>query len=152
MPAGPDAWTGLALIACAVLATAIVSLAARLRELERRLGSGRGDPRALERLAATERDLSAASRRLEDLAARADQLAEQAQHNLQRVGVVRYDALKELGGQLSFSVALLDGRRDGVVLSVLNGREGARAYAKPVSAGRSTFALSEEEQRAITQA
>jgi hypothetical protein len=152
MPAGPDAWTGLALVACAVLATAIVSLAARLRNLERRLAGAGGDPRAAERLAAVERDLGAASRRLEHLAARSDQLTEQAQHSVRHVGVVRYDALKGLGGQLSFSVALLDGHRDGVVLSVLNGREGARAYAKPVSGGRSTFTLSEEEQRAITQA
>lgn len=152
MPAGPDAWTGLALVACAVLATAIVSLAARLRNLERRLAGAGGDPRAAERLAAVERDLGAASRRLEHLAVRSDQLTEQAQHSVRHVGVVRYDALKELGGQLSFSVALLDGHRDGVVLSVLNGREGARAYAKPVSGGRSTFTLSEEEQRAITQA
>ena len=110
------------------------------------------DPRTSERLAALERDIVAASRRLEHLSSRVDQLDEQAERSLQRLGVVRYDAFQGLGGQLSFSLALLNGRADGVVLSMLNGREGARAYAKPVSGGRSTFTLSEEEQRAITQA
>ncbi|MGH2375803.1 MAG: DUF4446 family protein [bacterium] len=152
MPAGPDTWTGLALIACAVLATAVASAGARLRMLERRVAVASGDPRMLERLIAVERDLGAAARRLEHLATRVDEAAQQAQRSVQRVGVVRYDAFHGAGGQLSFSLALLNERHDGVVLSVINGRDGARAYAKPVSGGRSTLTLSEEEQRAISQA
>lgn len=152
MPAGPDVWTGLVLIACAALATAIVSAGARLRTLERRVAVSGGDPKLVERLVAAERDLGAAARRLEHLAARVDQVTQQAERSVQRVGVVRYDAFQGAGGLLSFSLALLNGRQDGVVLSVLNGREGARAYAKPVSAGRSTLTLSEEERRAIAQA
>ncbi|HET8679844.1 MAG TPA: DUF4446 family protein [bacterium] len=151
MPAGPDTWTGLALIACAVLATAVVSAGARLRMLERRAVAS-GDPRILERLIAVERDLGAAARRLEQMASRVDEAVERAQRGVQHVGVVRYDAFQGAGGQLSFSLALLNGRHDGVVLSVINGRDGARAYAKPVSGGRSTLTLSEEEQRAIAQA
>jgi hypothetical protein len=152
MATGPDTWTGLVLIACAVLATAIVSAGARLRALERRGTVPGNDPRTSERLAALERDIAAAARRLEHLSSRVDQLNEQAERSLQRLAMVRYDAFQGLGGQLSFSLALLNARADGVVLSMLNGREGARAYAKPVSGGRSTFTLSEEEQRAITQA
>jgi hypothetical protein len=56
-----------------------------------------------------------------------------------------------MGGQLSFSLALLDGKRDGVVFSILNDRGGARAYAKPVTGGVSSFTLSVEEQQAIAQ-
>lgn len=151
MPAGPDIWTGLALIACALLATALVSAGARLRMLERRAVTS-DDPRILERLSAVERDLGAAARRLEHLASKVDEAVQQGLRGVQRVGVVRYDAFQGAGGQLSFSLALLNARHDGVVLSVINGREGARAYAKPVSGGRSTLTLSEEEQRAIAQA
>lgn len=139
------------MIACAVLATAIVSAGARLRILERRAAVAGGDAKIQERLVALERDLAAASRHLERLTTRVDVVAHQAERSVQRVGVVRYDAFQGAGGQLSFSLALLNERQDGVVLSVLNGREGARAYAKPVSGGRSTLTLSEEEQRAIAQ-
>jgi hypothetical protein len=98
---------------------------------------------------ATERDVVAVVRRIEHLSSQQERLVEQTQHCLQRVGLVRYDAFHHLGGHLSFSVALLDAKQDGVVLSVLNDRDGARAYAKPVAGGRSTFNLSEEEERAI---
>lgn len=151
MPAGPDTWTGLALIACAVLATALVSAGACLRMLERRAVAS-ADPRILERLVAIEHELATAARRVEQLASKVDEAVQQSQRSVQHVGVVRYDAFQGSGGQLSFSLALLNARHDGVVLSVINGRDGARAYAKPVSGGRSTLTLAEEEQRAIAQA
>ena len=71
---------------------------------------------------------------------------------IRHVGVVRYDAFRDMGGHMSFSLALLDGRRNGVVLSVLNGRDGSRGYAKVVDGGRSASPLSEEEQAALSQA
>jgi hypothetical protein len=151
MSAGPDAWTVGVLAAYMVLAVAVVALAVAVRGLSRRGAAPGGDQRALDRLAAVERDLGAALRRIEHLAAKVDRLADDAQGSLQHVNLVRYDAFKELGGHLSFSLALLDARRDGVVLSALNGRDGARVYAKPIAGGRSTFTLSEEEQRALTQ-
>ncbi|MDR5702030.1 MAG: DUF4446 family protein [Armatimonadota bacterium] len=67
----------------------------------------------------------------------------------QRMGFIRYDAFQEMGGQLSFSLALLDGHRDGIILSVLNGREDSRVYAKPITGGRSSSPLSEEERAAL---
>jgi hypothetical protein len=135
----------------AALAAVVAMLAVRLRTLARRIAAAGGDPRILDRLATTERDLGAATSRLDHLGGRVDRLSEQMSRCLQRIGLIRYDAFKEVGGHLSFSVALLDGKQDGVVLSVLNDREGARAYAKPLTAGRSTFTLSEEEERAIAQ-
>lgn len=148
MSAGPDAWTLGVLVAYVVLAAAVVVLALAVRDLGRR---GGGDARVHDRLATIERDLGAAARRLEHLAARVDHLAEETQRGLQRASLVRYDAFKELGGHMSFSLALLDARGDGVVVSALNDRAGARVYAKPIVGGRSTFTLSEEEQRALSQ-
>jgi hypothetical protein len=66
-----------------------------------------------------------------------------------RVGVVRYNPFPEMGGNMSFSVALLDARSNGVVISVLNDRQGSRVYGKPVEAGVSPQKLSDEEQQAI---
>jgi hypothetical protein len=129
----------------------VLLLSARVRAQARSLAALGGDPRVLERLAALERTVSATTDRLDAVDGRLERLQDQAARCLQHVGLVRYDALKSLGGHLSFSLALLDGRRDGVVLSVLNDRDGARAYAKAVEAGRSPHALSEEEQRAIAQ-
>jgi Protein of unknown function (DUF4446) len=65
------------------------------------------------------------------------------------VGVVRYNPFPEMGGNMSFSVALLDARSNGVVISVLNDRQGSRVYGKPVEAGVSPQKLSDEEQQAI---
>lgn len=154
MPGGTDSLILYILLLNVALAALVVVMVIRLRALSRRIAAAGGDPRILDRLAAAERDLGAAASRLEHLNTRTDRLGEQTARCLQRVGLVRYDAFKELGGHLSFSVALLDSRQDGVVVSVLNDRDGARAYAKPIAGGRSATAstLSEEEQRAIAQA
>lgn len=72
--------------------------------------------------------------------------------SLRHVAVVRYDAFADLGGQLSFSAALLDDAGDGLVITSINGRSETRSYAKGVAAGRSEHALSPEEQEAMSRA
>ncbi len=86
--------------------------------------------------------------------ARAEQarLAEQLACCVQRVGMVRYDAFQGSGGQLSFSVALLDARGDGLVLSVLHSRDSSYAYAKALRNGQPSHPLSDEERQAVAQA
>jgi hypothetical protein len=71
---------------------------------------------------------------------------------LRDVAVVRYDALNEGAGQLSFSLALLNATGDGVVLSSINGRAETRTYAKPVVAGQGRQDLSPEEAQAVQSA
>ena len=71
---------------------------------------------------------------------------------IQRVGLVRFDAFEDMGGRLSFAVALLDAEGTGVVFSSINGRSETRIYAKPVERGASRIALSEEETEAIRRA
>jgi Protein of unknown function (DUF4446) len=73
-------------------------------------------------------------------------------HALRDVAIVRYDALQEMSGQLSFSVALLNAVGDGVVLSSINGRAETRTYAKPVRAGKGVQELSPEEAQAVHSA
>jgi Protein of unknown function (DUF4446) len=68
------------------------------------------------------------------------------------VAVVRYDALEEMAGQLSFSVALLNAHGDGVVFTSINGRTETRTYAKVVADGRGVHQLSPEEEQAVRSA
>jgi hypothetical protein len=69
--------------------------------------------------------------------------------SLRHVAVVRYDAFPDMGGRLSFSVALLDDDGDGLVLTSINGRSETRTYAKGVKGSQSDMQLSPEEQQAI---
>ncbi|TDU89648.1 uncharacterized protein DUF4446 [Kribbella voronezhensis] len=68
---------------------------------------------------------------------------------LQHLAVVRYDAYGDMGGRLSWSMALLDDNGDGVVLTSINSRNDARSYAKEVSGFESDSKLSPEEEEAI---
>ncbi len=72
--------------------------------------------------------------------------------SFRRVGLHRYDAFTNVGGQQSFSLALLDEEANGVVISGLYSRQDMRVYAKPVLKGRSEITLTPEEQRAISTA
>lgn len=84
-----------------------------------------------------------------ELAYELGELREAVAHAVQRVGIVRFDAFEDLGGQLSFAAALLDADGDGIVLSSINGRTETRIYAKPVERGSSRYNLSGEEEEAI---
>lgn len=68
------------------------------------------------------------------------------------VGVVRFNAFQNTGGDLSFAVACLDAKQNGLVLSSIYGRNESRTYAKPVREGLSPYQLSGEEQEAIRRA
>jgi hypothetical protein len=73
--------------------------------------------------------------------------------SVRNIGIVSYDALNELSGQLSFSLALLNAHGDGVVLSSINGRAETRTYAKPIVAGRGGGQeLSPQETQAVRSA
>ncbi len=71
---------------------------------------------------------------------------------IQKIGIVRYNAFKDVGSDLSFTLALLDENDDGVVLNGIYSREMSNIYAKPVEKGKSSYTLSEEEQEAIKKA
>jgi len=71
---------------------------------------------------------------------------------LRHLAVVRYDAFGDMGGHLSWSMALLDDHGDGVVVTSIHGRSDARTYAKPVAEWRSDQQLSPEEEDAISHA
>ncbi len=69
--------------------------------------------------------------------------------SLRHLAVVRYDAFGDMGGHLSWSMALLDDSGDGVVLSSIHGRSDARTYAKNVTEWTANQQLSPEEEEAV---
>jgi len=152
----------VAIAACAVAAIALV-IAVRLLMVVRRL---RAAQRAVlgER---GERDLVAHAEHLEDafrslhgyvedVSARLDARLGTAEERLDGAiayhGLVRYDAYNEMSGRQSTSIALLDARRSGVVLSSIHHREQARLYAKTITEGEGELQLSPEEAEAVRQA
>lgn len=68
------------------------------------------------------------------------------------VAVCRYDALSEMTGRLSFSVAMINGLGDGIVLTSINGRSETRTYVRPVVGGKGQQQLSPEEEDAVRAA
>ena len=72
--------------------------------------------------------------------------------NVQKVGLVRYNPFEEMGGNLCFALALLDGEDNGVVLNGIHSRTGSFTYAKPIQMGVSIYMLSEEEIKAVEMA
>lgn len=77
------------------------------------------------------------------------QLEVRSRGSLQHVGVVRFNPFEDTGSDQSFAIALLDDRKDGIVLSSLHGRGQTRIFAKPVEGGESKHQLSDEEAQAI---
>ena len=98
------------------------------------------------------RYLKSYEKKMDDNNRRIEEVAEKVENSIQDVGIIRYDALKGIGGKLSFSIALLNKKKRGVVLSSINTRDTSRVYAKPVNSGGSKFSLSEEELNAIENA
>lgn len=70
----------------------------------------------------------------------------------QKMGLVRYDAFREMGGQLSFSLALLDDEDNGFLINSVHSSEGCYTYAKEIVEGQSLIDLGEEEQEALEKA
>ncbi len=73
-------------------------------------------------------------------------------YTFQKVGLVKYDAFNEMGGKLSFSLALLNASNDGFVLNAVHSREGCYTYIKEIIDGNSIIVLAQEEQEALNMA
>lgn len=67
----------------------------------------------------------------------------------QRVGIVKYDAFKEMGGKLSFSVALLNDNKTGFIINSVHSSDGCYVYTKEIVEGECAILLGEEEQKAL---
>ena len=79
-------------------------------------------------------------------------LSKKMNQTYQKMGLIKYDALNEMGGKLSFSLAMLDEKNDGYIINAMHTREGCYTYIKEIMDGNSIIVLSEEEQKALNRA
>ncbi len=70
----------------------------------------------------------------------------------QKIGIIRYDAFNQMGGKLSFSLALLDENDNGFILNSVHSSEGCYSYTKEIKNGLSEISLGEEEKKALDMA
>ncbi|WP_228386689.1 DUF4446 family protein [Ornithinicoccus halotolerans] len=154
--ADPLAWTaGLALLVAVLAVLLALALHRRQHRLSERLRTVFAEAEGEELttvLARQARRVEATEARVEGLEGRIEGLRGDLRQVLQHVAVVRYDAFGDMGGRMSFSVALVDDHGDGMVLSSIHARGESRTYAKGVVGGRSDQTLSPEEQQALAAA
>ena len=79
-------------------------------------------------------------------------LFQNMQRTYQKMGLVKYDAFNEMGGKLSFSLAMLDVKNNGFIINAMHTREGCYTYIKEIIDGNSVIVLSGEEQEALNNA
>jgi hypothetical protein len=91
-------------------------------------------------------------RNFEKLSQEMKNLKEESNFAVQKVGIVRFNPFSGVGSDQSFSLALLDKKDNGLVITGLFSREGNRVYAKPIRNSQSEYLLSQEEKNAIERA
>ena len=156
-----DLTSTVGIVAIAAGAVAVVALGTTV-VLAFRLGRLRSEQRAVlgdrrqdlvSHAASLQSQFEALHGYVEDVAARLDQRMGTAETRLDGAiahsSLVRYDAYGEMSGRQSISIALLDARRTGVVLTAIHHRDQARLYAKQIHEGRGELELSPEEDEAI---
>ncbi len=147
----------VAIAGCAVAGLALVLALALWRRVVRirsaqsvLLGNGTAD--LLEFAVSLQTRIDDLHRAVDEVAAGLSSVDRRVDGSLTNTAVVRYDAYEGTGGQQSASVALLDATRTGTVLTAIQGRDYARIYVKDLDRGRSSVALSPEEQEAVDRA
>jgi Protein of unknown function (DUF4446) len=138
---------GLALVVAALVWRRTARLAARQSVV---LGSDTGD--LLEFAVSLQARIDDLHRAVDEVAAGLSRVDRRVDGSVTNTAVVRYDAYEGTGGQQSASVALLDATRTGAVVTAIQGRDYARIYVKDLDRGRSSVALSPEEQEAVDRA
>jgi len=99
------------------------------------------------------KDLKEEEKQISELLKQVKKLEKENLYNIQKIGLVRFNPFAGVGGNQSFSLAILDGENSGLVLSSLHSREVTRIYAKPVKKGKAVgYQLSSEEIQAIKNA
>ena len=142
----PGVIIGLAAVALVILVGIQVLL------IGRKVSAVPPDGNIYEALRAIDTDLASVEAAIEDLRPRLRNVEARLPGALCFSAVVTYDAYGNIAGNLSRSVALLNERRDGLVLTILVGRNDSTFYTKMVRAGSGTEALSPEEEEAVRRA
>lgn len=149
-------WLGLFGIVLGLLSGVVWYQRRRLRHLEHTLSvflSGKDGQSLEDTLLTTQQSVRALDEEIQELFTISNSLHQLGVKSLHKSAVMRFNPFKEVGGNQSFAVALLNGKNTGVVFSSLHTREGTRVYAKPVKNGSADgFPFTEEEKAVIHEA
>ena len=143
------------LVAVIALVAVIVSLSRKQEILRRRFGKfmqGRDAMSLEEQMQQLAGDVSRLKKESRAYANDIDLLFDKHEGAVQKVGLVKYDAFAEMGGKMSFALALLDERGSGVILNSVHSSTGCYSYAKRVREGKCEINLSPEENEAMNNA
>ncbi len=144
--------TALALALSAVTLLIVLWLLAQVIRLRRIVATVPRDGGIFESLRRIDTDLAAAEAAIADMSPRLDAVEGRIPYAIQHTAVVSYDAFDDIAGNLSRSIALLDGRGDGIVVSLLVSRDETLWFTKQVRAGAGSEPLSPEEKAVVRQA
>ena len=81
-----------------------------------------------------------------------DETLQRMKSTFHKMGIVKYDAFKEMGGNLSFTLCLLDDMNTGFILNTMHGRDSSYTYVKEIIKGEAYATLGEEEKEALEKA
>ena len=140
---------GLLLIGFIVLLIVNIKLNSRYKNFMKKLGRGKNIEEDLENFIYKVDRVEKQNAEITDFCKNLD---EDLSKCIQKIGIVRYSAFKDTGSDLSFAVALLDEKNNGIVFNGIYSREMSNIYAKPVENGNSKYTLSNEEVEAIEKA
>ena len=107
------------------------------------------EPENIEEILASFDDLK---KKVKELEREVEEMRKRGRASIQGIGVVRFNPFSDVGGDQSFSLAMLDGDKNGVVITGLYSREGCNVYGKAIKRGISDYVLAEEEKEAIAMA
>ena len=144
--------TGLTLILVIAVMVLVLWLAFEVTRLKRRIAAVPEEGGVIEAIRRLDTDLGEAEKAIADMAPRLKSVEATLPMAIQHTAVISYDAYGDIAGNLSRSIALINGHGDGVVVSLLVGRDETRWFTKMVRGGRGAEPLSPEEQAALGKA
>lgn len=151
---GPLLW-GLLFLLVLLLAVWVIAVQKRARRVEARLDALLGDVSSAstgQMLAEYLDTVRRTAASVEAMRAEHDELVRLMPSVIRHVGLVRFSPFHDTGGDQSFTLALLDGKGDGVVVTGLHSRHDSRLYAKPIESRSSSYSLTPEEREAMERA
>jgi hypothetical protein len=138
-----------------ILLLCLIAVSRRVSKLRRRYSTKLMDGSVgeiVDCLAQQTSAVTAIETRLDEIGAKQAEQADAIAGCVQKVGLVRFDAFDDIGGEQSFAIVLLDGSGSGMAISSLYGRHDSRLYAKGITNGEGERALSDEERAAMSKA
>ncbi len=150
---------GILLVALCILVVilliVVISLTLRVRRLSRRYRifmKGQDGQSVEKAMAARIREMEKVGSRQKRHQNEIGRLRESQKRTLTKYGIVKYDAFEDVGGKLSFALAMLDSRNTGFILDAIHSRDNCFLYLKEIVEGESYIMLSDEEIRALNRA